>query len=97
MLYALLARTLSADLLGPGLSTEIVIWVLLGGVQTLIGSVIGAIAFISLKQALSETTWYPLMLGILFIAVVCWAPKGLVSLVPFSSKWLSSKAGDMKK
>lgn len=81
MLYALLSRTLSAELVGPALSTEVVIWVLLGGVQTLVGPIVGAAAFMGLKQLLSSTTWYPLLLGLVFIAIVLWAPRGLVSLL----------------
>jgi branched-chain amino acid transport system permease protein len=80
VLYALLVRTLSADLVGPELSTEIVIWVLLGGVQTLLGPVFGAALFISLKQVLNSIAAYPIVLGLLFVAVVAWAPKGLVAL-----------------
>jgi len=80
VLYALLVRTLSADLVGPELSTEIVIWVLLGGAQTLLGPVFGAALFISLKQILNSMTAYPIVLGLLFVAVVAWAPKGLVML-----------------
>lgn len=80
VLYALVVRTLSADLVGPELSTEVVIWVLLGGVQTLLGPVLGAALFISLKQILNNLTAYPLLLGLLFVAVVAWAPRGLISL-----------------
>lgn len=80
ILYALVVRTLSADLVGPELSTEIVIWVLLGGAQTLIGPVIGAALFIALKQILNEITAYPMLLGLLFVVVVVWLPSGLISL-----------------
>lgn len=80
LLYALFVRTVSADLVGPELSTEIVIWVLLGGVQTLIGPVLGAALFISLKEILNTLTSYPIILGLLFIAVVAWAPAGLIKL-----------------
>ena len=80
VLYALTVRTISADLVGPELSTEIVIWVLLGGVQTLVGPVLGAALFISLKQILNTLSAYPIILGLLFIAVVVWAPTGLVKL-----------------
>jgi branched-chain amino acid transport system permease protein len=79
-LYAVVVRTLSADLVGPELSTEIVIWVLLGGAQTLLGPVFGAALFISLKQILNTVTAYPMLLGLLFIAVVVWAPTGLINL-----------------
>ncbi|MBW7923441.1 MAG: branched-chain amino acid ABC transporter permease [Burkholderiaceae bacterium] len=80
VLYALVVRTLSADLVGPELSTEAVIWVLLGGAQTLIGPVLGAALFISLKQILNNIPAYPILLGLLFVAVVVWAPSGLVKL-----------------
>lgn len=80
VLYAMVVRTLSADLVGPELSTEVVIWVLLGGAQTLLGPVIGAALFISLKQILNNLTAYPLLLGLLFVAVVAWAPGGLIRL-----------------
>lgn len=80
VLYALVVRTLSADLVGPELSTEVVIWVLLGGIQTLVGPVIGAALFISLKQILNTFTAYPIFLGLLFVAVVAWAPTGLIKL-----------------
>ncbi len=52
--------------------------------QTLFGPIVGAAAFMTLKQLLSATTWYPLLLGLVFIAIVLWAPKGLVSLMPAS-------------
>ena len=96
ILYALFARTLSADLVGPALSTEVVIWVLLGGLQTLVGPVLGAALFMSLKQILSATTWYPLLLGLVFIAMVLWAPRGMVSLAPAVKRLLSrhAKTGD---
>lgn len=80
ILYALNVRTLSAELVGPELSTEIVIWVLLGGMQTLLGPAVGAALFISLKQILTTVTAYPIFLGLLFVAVVVWAPQGLVRL-----------------
>nr|ART90051.1 branched-chain amino acid transport system permease protein LivM [uncultured bacterium] len=83
ILYALLARTISAELVGPTLSTEVVIWVLLGGMQTLLGPVLGAALFMSIKQVLSTTTWYPLLLGLVFVAMVLWAPKGILGLAGY--------------
>ncbi|MBN9004070.1 MAG: branched-chain amino acid ABC transporter permease [Rhizobiales bacterium] len=80
VLYALLARSLSAELVGPELSTEAVIWVLLGGTQTLLGPMLGAALFILIKQALNTIRAYPIFLGLLFIVVVVWAPSGLLKL-----------------
>lgn len=80
VLYALLVRSLSADLVGPELSTEAVIWVLLGGAQTLVGPMLGAALFILIKQLLNTVEAYPIFLGLLFIAVVVWAPSGLVKI-----------------
>jgi branched-chain amino acid transport system permease protein len=79
-LYALLARTLSPEIVGPALSTEAVIWVLLGGLQTTLGPFLGAAIFMALKQIFSSTNWHPLVLGLVFIAMVLWAPRGLMSL-----------------
>ena len=90
VLYALVVRTISADLVGPELSTEIVIWVLLGGIQTLLGPVFGAALFISLKQILNTFTAYPIMLGFLFVAVVAWAPGGLIKL-RLPSSWIARR------
>lgn len=80
VLYALLARMLSPEIVGPALSTEAVIWVLLGGMQTALGPFLGAAIFMVLKQVFSATDWLPLILGLVFIGMVLWAPKGLVSL-----------------
>jgi branched-chain amino acid transport system permease protein len=80
VLYALLARTLSPEIVGPALSTEAVIWVLLGGLQTSLGPFLGAAIFMALKQVFSSTDWHPLVLGLVFIGMVLWAPQGLVSL-----------------
>ncbi|MCL5045153.1 MAG: branched-chain amino acid ABC transporter permease [Deltaproteobacteria bacterium] len=82
ILYALVERALAPDLLGPGLSTEVVIWVLLGGAQTLVGPIMGAALFVTLKQVLNTFESYPLVLGLLFVAVVTWAPAGLIALRP---------------
>lgn len=80
VLYALLARMLSPEIVGPALSTEAVIWVLLGGLQTSLGPFVGAAIFMVLKQVFSSTDWLPLALGLVFIGMVLWAPRGLVSL-----------------
>jgi branched-chain amino acid transport system permease protein len=80
VLYVMLARTLSPELVGPALSTEAVIWVLLGGLQTSLGPFLGAAIFMALKQVFSSTDWHPLVLGLVFIGMVLWAPRGLVSL-----------------
>jgi branched-chain amino acid transport system permease protein len=80
VMYALLARTLSPAIVGPALSTEAVIWVLLGGLQTSLGPFLGAAVFMALKQVFSATEWHPLVLGLVFIGMVLWAPRGLMSL-----------------
>lgn len=62
------------------LSTEVIIWVILGGRGTLIGPVVGAMVVAVLEDYLSGTflqVWL-LMLGALLLATVLFRPEGLL-------------------
>ena len=64
-------------------SGEIMFMVILGGMGTLVGPVLGAIAFLLLEDALSAwTTHWQLVMGPLLILVVLYARGGLLSLLP---------------
>ena len=63
------------------LSLNIVIWVAVGGRQSLLGAMLGAIIVTGVQGALSESeafleTW-TLIMGALFVLVVLFLPKGL--------------------
>jgi len=85
MLYTMVMAFASPTFLSVQLSLSIVIWCAVGGRASLLGSALGAIMVTGMQGALSETpaflnTWM-LIMGILFVAIVMFLPKGLVSLL----------------
>ena len=69
----------SPPLLGVALSTEVLIWVAVGGRGVLLGAMLGAILVRSVENSLSDTLgeYWLLTMGLLFVAVVVFAPSGL--------------------
>jgi urea transport system permease protein len=67
------------SLIGLGLSTEVLIWVAVGGRNALLAAFLGALVVRSVEGALSERLGYywVLLLGILFIATVVFMPSGI--------------------
>jgi branched-chain amino acid transport system permease protein len=64
-------------------STQILIMVILGGIGTLYGQVFGALVVVFLSNELSAVTQrWEMVLGVVYFAVVMYAPGGLVVLVP---------------
>lgn len=78
-LYASLSTFVSPALTGFLLSTEVVIWVALGGRSILLAAVGGGVAVSGLSTALSSTfpQAYILLLGIIFVTVVVLFPQGI--------------------
>jgi urea transport system permease protein len=73
----------SPALLGVFFSTQVLVWVGIGGRGTLVGPVLGAILVGTLETFLSgeyEDIW-PLFVGLAFLAVVLFWPKGLYPLL----------------
>jgi urea transport system permease protein len=66
----------------PDKSLEAVVWVAVGGRGTLLGPVIGAIGVNALKSWATRAfpDWWLIILGVLFIFVVLFMPKGIVGL-----------------
>ncbi len=99
MLYTPQMRIVTPSDLAPIKSILIVVWVAVGGRGTLTGAVIGAVGVNLIYSLLtSPITWggvkvwspdfWPILLGLLFIAVVLVIPKGVASmrLVPARGK-----------
>jgi branched-chain amino acid transport system permease protein len=62
-------------------SSELFLMVTLGGPATLVGPVIGAGAIVILKNVISAyTARWLLILGIVYIVTILWAPQGLWNL-----------------
>jgi ABC-type branched-subunit amino acid transport system permease subunit len=73
----------SPEILGVLFSTNVIIWVAVGGRGTLIGPLIGALVIGYLQTFLSETlvsVWL-LIIGVFFIFVVLLWPDGIVGFV----------------
>lgn len=81
MLYTIVMEFASPTFIGVPLSLSVVIWCAVGGRQSLLGAMLGAIVVTGMQGALSESetfleTW-TLIMGGLFVAVVLFMPKGL--------------------
>ncbi len=64
-------------------STQILIMVILGGIGSLYGQLFGAFVVVFLSNELSAITpRWQMVLGVVYFAVVMYAPGGLVELVP---------------
>lgn len=63
-------------------STEVLVWLAIGGLGTVIGPFLGAALVTIGEQTLGGVigTWYLLLMGVLFVLVVRFAPGGLTGL-----------------
>jgi branched-chain amino acid transport system permease protein len=78
-LFAYLKGSVFPDSLGISLSVDALVMVLLGGVETVSGAIIGAIVYKALNIWLvSQTDWSKLVLGIFIVLIVVVFPKGIV-------------------
>lgn len=68
--------------LGIPRSVDALVMVLLGGVQTLSGPILGAVAYIGLQDQLARVTdLWRLLLGLVILALVLFFPRGLAGAV----------------
>ena len=82
MLYAVQFAFVTPDLLKWHSSGSVLMMVILGGMNTLYGPILGAFAYVLLEQWLvSVTEHWPLIMGAFFIAVVLFLREGLAGLV----------------
>ncbi|MCS6933380.1 MAG: branched-chain amino acid ABC transporter permease [Acetobacteraceae bacterium] len=80
-LWANYARFVSPDMMHWTKSGELMIMVILGGLGTLLGPVLGAAALVGLEYTLSGITeHWQFVLGPILVAIVLFARKGLMSL-----------------
>jgi ABC-type branched-subunit amino acid transport system permease subunit len=82
-LYTSFQGFVSPPLLGFLLSTEVLVWILIGGRGTLIGAVIGTIFLLVFESVLSgvfQFSW-SLLLGIVLVLIVLRYPGGIVGVL----------------
>lgn len=89
-LYAFLKGSVFPDVLSIPVSVEGLVMVLLGGVDTLLGPLLGAASFTGLKITISSATdlWRAILGGII-IAVVVLFPRGIIGA--FARWWPASE------
>jgi branched-chain amino acid transport system permease protein len=81
-LFAYLKGSVFPDSLGISLSVDALVMVLLGGVETVSGAVIGAIVYKALSIWLvSQTDLSKLVLGGVIVLIVVAFPKGIVGIL----------------
>ena len=98
MLYTIVMEFASPTFLDVPLSLSIVIWCAVGGRQSLLGATLGAIIVTGMQGALSESetflnTW-TLIMGIMFVVVVLFLPKGLAGAAELLSDRIWPSAGN---
>lgn len=83
---------ISPDMIGWARSGELIFMVIIGGVSTLFGPVIGTIAFVGLEEFLSKiTVYWHLIFGVLLVLLVLYGKGGMHGLF---SLWDKDKSGD---
>ncbi len=79
VLYAPQQNLVTPQLVGFTLSAELVIWAAVGGRGSLYGPILGTIFIGVLTAELRNTfAYWEVLLAVIFIVVVRWAPQGLV-------------------
>ncbi len=75
--------SVSPDRVGIVFSTQVLVWVAVGGRATILGPFIGAVAATYGQDALAMSMgdWYLLLLGILFVISVLAVPNGIAGLL----------------
>jgi branched-chain amino acid transport system permease protein len=77
--YAFLKGSVFPDSLSIPVSVDGLVMLLIGGVQTVTGAVLGSAAFVGLKVILiSETDHWRALLGLIVVGLVLWFPAGIV-------------------
>ncbi len=81
-LFAYLKGSVFPDSLGISLSVDALVMVLLGGVETVSGAIVGAIVYKALSIWLvSQTDLSKLVLGGVIVLIVVAFPKGIVGML----------------
>lgn len=94
-LYACWAEIVTPGLFSLGQSAEIIVWVLVGGVGTLLGPILGAIALGALKMALGgqQLIDNSLVMGAILVVFVLLLPRGVAPLAQRGWTWLRTPRG----
>jgi branched-chain amino acid transport system permease protein len=93
-LFAFAKGSIDPTLISISMSVDFLVMVLLGGVQTVLGPVVGAAAFHSIRDFfLPLTDLWRMSLGLAIIAIVLAFPRGIVGGVEAARAWLARQGG----
>ena len=85
-LFAFAKGSISPETIGVGRSIDGLVMVLLGGIQTLTGPLVGASVFATLQDTvMRQTEYWRALLGIIILVLVLAFPQGIVGA--FASLW----------
>jgi branched-chain amino acid transport system permease protein len=91
-IYAPQQGIVTPQLVGFGLSADLVIWTAVGGRGRLIGPVIGTLIVGSLSSQLRDTLpFWEVLMALFFIAVVLAFPQGIAGLSEPIMRWLQAR------
>ena len=87
-LFAFSKGSISPETLGVGRSIDALVMVLLGGIQTLAGPLVGAVTFTWLHDSVARNTdYWRAMLGAIILVLVLLFPGGIVGFVRTLRWW----------
>ena len=90
-LFAFSKGSISPDALGVSKSVDGLVMVLLGGVQTIVGPLVGAISFTWLSDVIARSTdYWRALLGSIILLLVLAFPQGIAG---FFSHWWTERRG----
>jgi branched-chain amino acid transport system permease protein len=91
-LFAFAKGSISPETISIGRSIDGLVMVLLGGMQTLSGPIVGAAVFAVLQDVvMRQTEYWHALLGAIILFLVLAFPAGLVgAIVKFSTRWVRS-------
>jgi urea transport system permease protein len=101
MLYTIVMEFASPTFLGVPISLSVVIWCAVGGRQSLLGAMLGAIIVTGMQGALSESETFldvwMLIMGFVFVIVVLFLPKGLAGAFEMLSERLFGRGEGLRR
>jgi len=88
-LFAFAKGSISPETISVGRSVDAMVMVLLGGIQTLTGPVVGATAFTVLQDMIMrQTEYWRALLGLVILVLVLAFPGGIVGAL---GRWVDPK------
>ena len=96
--YVSMVGVMVPDLIGPLFSIEVVAWVLVGGMGTLLGPFVGTFVVWRLSQEISsfDPRLWPLAIGAFFVSMPFLFQNGIVSVGKVIALWLRGRAANQR-